>query len=120
MKCKECQKKITFDHYVATTRPDPKKESVHLVFKCECGFYVIPMDVVEITGSKALVSLSAMKYRKIDLNGVRSGKRLSREGIKIYKEQGEEAYERWQREVYFPLMDAKAERMKRNNFRRRV
>ena len=120
MKCKECQKKINFDHYLATTRSDPKGESVRLVFRCDCGFYMIPLDVVEITGSKALLSSSAMEYRKIDTDVGLSGEKLSRKGIKIYKEQGEEAYEKWKRDVYFPLMDAKAEKTKRNNFRRRI
>lgn len=120
MKCKECQKKITFDHYLATTRPDRKGESVHLVFRCDCGFYVIPMEVVEITGSKALLSSSAMEYWKTDTDVGLSGEKLSRKGMKIYKEQGEEAYEKWKKEVYFPLMDAKAENMKRNHFRKRA
>jgi len=120
MKCKECQKKIHFDHYLATTRPDPKGESVRLVFKCECGFYIIPLDVVEMSGSKAFLSLSAMEYWKIDTDIGLSGEKLSRKGIKIYKEQGEEAYEKWKREVYFPLMDAKVKRMRRNGFGKRM
>ena len=120
MKCKECQKKISFDHYLATTRPDPRGESVRLVFRCDCGVYMIPLDVVDITGSKALVSSSAMEYWKIDLDVGLSGEKLSRKGIKIYKEQGEEAYEKWKREVYFPLMDAKVKKMKRNGFRKRI
>jgi hypothetical protein len=120
MKCKECQKKINFDHYLATSRPDPKGEKVRLVFKCECGFYIIPLDVVEMSGLKAFLSSSAMEYWKIDTDAGLSGKMLSRKGIKIYKEQGEEAYEKWKREVYFPLMDAKAEKMKKNSFRRRI
>ena len=120
MKCKECQKKINFDHYLATTRPDPKGDSVRLAFKCECGFYIIPLDVVEMSGSKAFLSSSAMEYWKIDMDVGLSGEKLSRKGIKIYKEQGEEAYEKWKREVYFPLMDAKVKKMKRNGFRKRI
>jgi len=120
VKCKECRKEIRFDHYSATTRRETKGESVRLVFKCDCGFYVIPLDLVEITGSKALVSSSTMKYRKIHADGGLSGEKLSREGIKIYREQGEEAYERWKEEVYFPLMDARVERTKRNTFRKRT
>ena len=120
MKCKECQKKITFDHYLATTRPDAKGEGIRLVFECDCGFYVIPLDMVEITGSKALVSSSAMKHWKVEADAGLSGEKLSRKGMKIYKEQGEAAYEKWKKEVYFPLMDAKAEKMKRNSFRRRI
>jgi len=120
MKCKECQKKIDFDHYLATTRPDPKGESVRLVFKCECGFYIIPLDVVDMSGSKAFLASSAMEYWKIDADAGLSGKKLSRKGIKIYKEQGEEAYEKWKREVYFPLMDAKAEKTRRNGFGKRM
>ena len=120
MKCKECQKKIDFDHYLATTRPDPKGESVRLVFKCECGFYIIPLDVVDMSGSKAFLASSAMEYWKIDADVGLSGRKLSRKGIKIYKEQGEEAYEKWKREVYFPLMDAKAEKTRRNGFGKRM
>jgi hypothetical protein len=120
VKCKACQKRINFDHYSATKRPGAKGESVRLVFQCDCGFYVIPLDVVEITGSKALVSSSDMEYWKIGADVGLSGEKLSQEGTKIYKEQGEEAYEKWKKEVYFPLMDAKAERMKRHSFRRRI
>jgi hypothetical protein len=120
MKCKECQKKISFDHYLATTHPDSKGESMRLVLKCGCGFYIIPLDVVEMSGAKAFLSSSAMEYWKVDLDIGLSGERLSRKGIKIYKEQGEEAYEKWKREVYFPLMDAKVEKMKRNGFGKRM
>jgi hypothetical protein len=120
MRCKECHKKISLDHCAAMTRRGSKKESLRLVFKCACGFYVLPIDVVEIMGAKALVSVSTMRYQKSDGDGSRSGEKLSREGSKIFKEQGKEAYERWQREVYFPLMDAEVKGMKRNNFRRRA
>jgi len=119
MKCKECQKKINFDHYLATTHPDPKGESVRLVFKCDCGFYIIPLDVVEMSGSKAFFSSAAMEYWKIDVDVGLSGEKLSRKGIKIYKEQGEAAYEKWKTEVYFPLVEAKAEKLKRNSFRKK-
>jgi hypothetical protein len=39
--------------------------------------------------------------------------------MKIYKEQGEEAYEKWKKEVYFPLMDSKLKKIKENCFRKR-
>ena len=120
MKCKECQKKITFDHYLATNKTDPKSEKVHLVFKCDCGFYVIPLDIAEITNSKALVSSGAMKYWKMDSDGELNGPELSRKGLKIYEEQGEEAYEKWKREVYFPLIEARMKRLKTNRFRKRA
>ena len=120
MKCKECQKKITFDHYLVTTRPDAKRENIRLVFECDYGFYMIPLDMIEITGLKALVSSSAMKHRKVEADAGLSGEKLSRKGMKIYKEHGEAAYEKWKKEVYFPLMDAKAEKIKRNSFRRRI
>jgi hypothetical protein len=120
MKCKECKKKISFDHYLATNRPHLNHEKLHLVFKCDCGIYVIPLDLVETTKFKGLFSLESIKHLKIANGRKFSGKKLSEEAMKIYKEQGEEAYEKWKKEVYFPLMDSKLKKIKENCFRKRV
>ena len=120
MKCERCQRKLTLDHYVATTRPDRKGECLRLVFRCACGIYVVPLDLVEITGSRALVSSSIVTYGRVIEDGESSGKKLSREGLKIYREQGEEAYEKWKEEVYFPLMVSKMKKMKANFFGKRT
>jgi hypothetical protein len=119
MKCKECKKKISFDHYLATNRPHLNHEKLHLVFKCDCGIYVIPLDLVETTKFKGLFSLESIKHLKIANGRKFSGKKLSEEAMKIYKEQGEEAYEKWKKEVYFPLMDSKLKKIKENCFRKR-
>ena len=120
MKCKECKKKISFDHYLATNKPHLNHEKLHLVFKCDCGFYVIPLDLVETTEFKGLFSLESVKHLKIVNDRQFNGKKLSEEALKIYNEQGEEAYEKWKKEVYFPLMDSKLKKIKENCFRKRV
>jgi hypothetical protein len=120
MRCKECKKKISFDHYLATNRPHLNHEKLHLVFKCDCGIYVIPLDLVETTKFKGFFSLESIKHLKI-VNGRQfSGKKLSQEAMKIYNEQGEKAYEKWKKEVYFPLMDSKLKKIKDNCFRKRA
>ena len=40
------------------------------------------------------------------------GKKLSREGLKIFNQQGEKAYDQWTKEVFIPLMDAKLKRLR--------
>jgi hypothetical protein len=40
------------------------------------------------------------------------GKKLSREGLKIFNKQGEKAYDQWTKEVFLPLMDAKLKRLR--------
>ena len=79
---------------------------------------MIPVDVAEMTRSRALVSSGAVEYWKSDQAAL-NGMELSREGIEIFNEQGEEAYEKWKREVYFPLMDEKMKRLKLSRFRKR-
>jgi hypothetical protein len=120
MRCKECNKKISFDHYLATNRPHLNHEKLHLVFKCDCGIYVIPLDLVETTKFKGLFSLESIKHLKIANGRKFNGKKLSQEAMKIYNEQGEKAYEKWKKEVYFPLMDSKLKKIKENCFRKRV
>ena len=120
MRCKECKKKISFDHYLATNRHHLKHEKLHLVFKCDCGIYVIPLDLVETTKFKGLFSLESIKHLKIVNGREFSGKRLSQEAMKIYNEQGEKAYEKWKKDVYFPLMDSKLKKIKENCFRKRT
>lgn len=120
MKCKECKKKIVFDHYLAGNQPVQGKETLYLVFKCDCGSYVIPMDLVETSEFKGLVSSGTIRYCKLAEDRHMDGEKLSREAKKIYQEQGEAAYERWKKEVYFPLMDARAKRLKGNRFRKRA
>ena len=119
MRCKECKKKISFDHYLATNRSHLNHEKLHLVFKCDCGIYVIPRDLVETTEFKGLFSLESIKHLKIANGRKFSGKKLSQEAMKIYNEQGEKAYEKWKKEVYFPLMDSKLKEIKENCFRKR-
>ncbi len=120
MKCKECKKRITFDHYLAGSQPDQKRETLYLVFKCDCASYVIPLDLVETSDFKGLVSSGAMKYWKFQRDLDCNGAKLSREAKRIYDEQGEAAYERWQKEVYFPLLDARVKKLKTNRFRKRA
>ena len=119
MRCGECKKKISFDHYLATNRSHLNHEKLHLVFKCDCGIYVIPLDLVETTEFKGLFSLESIKHLKIANGRKFSGKKLSQEAMKIYNEQGEKAYEKWKKEVYFPLMDSKLKKIKENCFRKR-
>src|SRR4030042_4094722 len=118
MRCGECKKKISFDHYLATNRSHLNHEKLHLVFKCDCGIYVIPLDLVETTEFKGLFSLESIKHLKIANGRKFSGKKLSQEAMKIYNEQGEKAYEKWKKEVYFPLMDSKLKKIKDNCFRK--
>jgi len=49
-----------------------------------------------------------------------NGEKLSRRRKKIYQETGEAAYEKWQKEVYFPLLDARVKKLKANRFRKRA
>ena len=120
MKCKECKKKIVFDHYLAGNQPNQNRETLYLVFKCDCASYVIPLDLVETSEFKGLVSSGAIQYWKFEQDRDWSGEKLSREAKKIYREQGEAAYEKWQKEVYFPLLDARVKKLKANRFRKRA
>ncbi len=54
MKCKECQKKITFDHYLGTTGSGSNGGNIQLVFKCDCGFYMVPFDLVQISKGRGI------------------------------------------------------------------
>lgn len=112
MKCKDCQKKIAFDHYLGTTGPVPNGGNIQLVFKCDCGFYMVPFDLVQISKGRGLISSGKMKHYKMDEEETSDGKKLSREGLKIFNKQGEKAYDQWTKEVFLPLMDAKLKRLR--------
>ncbi len=112
MKCKECQKKIAFDHYLGTTGPTLNEGTIQLVFKCDCGLYVVPFDLVQISKGRGLISSGKMKQLKMDSEKISDGKKLSREGQKIFNQQGEKAYDQWTREVFLPMMDAKLKRLR--------
>ncbi len=112
MKCKECQKRIVFDHYRGTTGPGSNGGgAIQLVFKCDCGFYMVPFDFVQISMGRGLIFSGTMKRWKTD-EQTSDGKKLSREGLKIYHQQGEQAYDRWTKEVFLPLMDAKLKKLR--------
>jgi hypothetical protein len=112
MKCKDCQKKIAFDHYLGTTGPVPNGGNIHLVFKCDCGFYMVPFDLVQISKGRGLISSGKMKHYKMNAQETSDGKKLSREGLKIFNKQGQKAYDQWTKEVFLPLMDAKLKRLR--------
>ena len=111
MKCEECRKKIVFDHYLGTTGSNSNGGAIRLVFKCDCGFYMVPFEFVEISRGRGLIFSGKMKRCKTD-EGIPDGKRLSQEGLKIYHQQGEQAYDRWTKEVFLPLMDAKLKKLR--------
>ena len=111
MKCKECQKKITFDHYLGATGSG-SNGNIQLVFKCDCGFYMVPFDLVQISKGKGLISSGKMKHYKISDEETSDGKKLSREGLRIFNKLGEQAYDRWTKEVFLPLMDARLKRLR--------
>ncbi len=111
MKCKECQKKITFDHYLGTTGSG-SNGNIQLVFKCDCGFYMVPFDLVQISKGRGLISAGKMKHYKMGDGETSDGKKLSREGLRIFNKLGEEAYDRWTKEVFLPLMDARLKRLR--------
>jgi len=111
MKCKECQKKITFDHYLGTAGSG-SNGNMQLVFKCECGFYTVPFDLVQIRKGRGWISAGKMKHYKMGDEEISDGKKLSQEGLRIFNKMGEEAYDRWTREVFLPLMDAKLKRLR--------
>ena len=112
MKCKECQKKIAFDHYLGATGPALNKGSIQLVFKCDCGLYVVPFDLVQISKGRGLISSGRIKQYKVGDDKASDGKKLSREGLKIFNQQGEKAYDQWTKEVFLPMMDAKLKRLR--------
>jgi hypothetical protein len=112
MKCKDCQKKIAFDHYLGTTGPVSNGGNIQLVFKCDCGFYMVPFALVQISKGRGLISSGKMKHYKIDEEETSDGKKLSQEGLKIFNKQGEKAYDQWTKEVFLPLMDAKLKRLR--------
>jgi len=112
MKCTRCQKKISVDHYLATTRLDSQEGNVQLVFKCDCGFYMVPFDLVQIGNGKGLIFSGRMKHCKTSKERLSDGKKLSREGSRIYHKHGEQAYEQWTREVFLPLMEAKLKKLR--------
>ena len=112
MKCKECQKRIAFDHYLGTTGPTLNEGSIQLVFKCDCGLYVVPFALVQVSKGRGLISSGKMTRYKMDEDQISDGKKLSREGQKIYSKQGEKAYDQWTREVFLPMMDAKLRRLR--------
>lgn len=111
MKCRECQKKITFDHYLGTTGSG-SNGNIQLVFKCDCGFYMVPFDLVQISKGRGLISSGKMKHYKISDEETSDGKKLSREGLRIFNKLGEQAYDRWTKEVFLPLMDARLKRLR--------
>ena len=119
MKCKVCKKKITVDHFLPTRGPDHSKENLHLVLRCDCGSYVIPIDLVEAGEFRGLFSGGNVS-RYVEGNRPLDGQKLAREAKKIYDEKGEAAYERWKKEVFVPLMDARIRKLKNNRFRKRV
>jgi hypothetical protein len=112
MKCNECQKKITFDHYIGTTGPGSNGGDIRLVFKCDCRFYMVPFELVQISKAKGLIFSGRMKRWKTHDEPLSDGKRLSREGLRIYNQYGEQAYDRWTKEVFLPLMDARLKKMR--------
>jgi len=111
MKCKECLKKIVFDHYRGSTGSNSNGGAIQLVFKCDCRVYVVPFDLIQISMGRGLIFSGRMK-RLRTRGQVWDAKKLSREGMKIYIQQGEQAYERWTQEVFLPLMDAKLKQLK--------
>lgn len=111
MKCKECQKKIAFDHYLGTTGSG-SNGNIQLVFKCDCGFYMVPFDLVQISKGRGLMSSGKMRHYKTNDKPPLDGKRLSREGLRIFNKLGVQAYDRWTKEVFLPLMDAKLKRLR--------
>ncbi len=116
MKCNECQKKITFDHYYGSTR-GPNGGTLQLVFKCDCGFYRVPFDLVQMSNGKGLIFSGRMEHCKRNGEKNSDGKRLSREGLKIFNQRGQQAYDRWTKEVFLPLMDAKLKRMRASSLK---
>ena len=111
MKCKECQKKITFDHYLGTTGSG-SNGNIQLVFKCDCGFYMVPFDLVQISKGRGLISSGKIKHYKVSNEEASDGKKLSREGLRIFNKLGEQAYDRWTKEVFLPLMDARLRKLR--------
>ncbi len=116
MKCEECQKRITFDHYLGTTGSG-SNGNIQLVFKCDCGFYMVPFDLVQISKGRGLISAGKMKHYKMGDEEISDGKKLSREGLRIFNKLGEEAYDRWTKEVYLPLMDARLKRLRTSSLK---
>lgn len=113
MKCNECQKKITFDHYLGTTRSGSNGGAIQLVFRCDCGFYMVPFNFIQISSGRGLIFSGTGRMKRWKTHDPLSdGKKLSREGLKIYNQQGEQAYDRWTKEVFLPLMDAKLKKLR--------
>ena len=112
MRCKTCQKKITFEHYYGSTGSGPGGGKIRLVLKCQCGFTTIPFDVVQISRGRGLLSSGKVRHRKNNGDASSNGKRLSKEGQKIFDQQGEQAYTRWTREVFLPMMDARLKKLR--------
>ena len=110
MKCSECRKKITFDHYRGTTGPG-SNGNIQLVFRCDCGLILVPFGLVQISRGRGWISSGKIRHCKVD-HVPSDGKKLSKEGQKIFFTQGEKAYDRWTKEVFLPLMDAKIKKMR--------
>ena len=80
MKCEECQKRITFDHYLGTTGPGSNGGNIRLVFKCDCRFYMVPFELVQISMGRGLIFSGRMKRWKAH-EQMMDGKKLSREDL---------------------------------------
>ncbi len=117
MKCKECRKRIVFDHYWGSTGSGTNG-NLHLVFRCDCGFHMVPFDLIQVSSGKGLLSSGKIRHWKVDGN-LSNGKKLSKEGQKIFHTQGEKAYDRWTKEVFLPLMDAALKKMRANTVKAR-
>jgi len=112
MKCSECEKKIEFDYYVARTSSGSNGGKLRLIFRCDCGSYMAPFDLVQIGKGKGLVSLEKFKFQKIEEDRILDGKKLSQVGLRIYNKHGIEAYEKWQKEVFLPLMHERIKKLR--------
>jgi hypothetical protein len=78
---------------------------------------MVPFDLVRISKGKGLISAGKMIHWKINGEGTSDGKKLSQEGLKIFKQQGEQAYDRWTKEVFLPLMDAKLKKLRTHSLK---
>ena len=106
MKCEECQKKIIFDHYLGSTGSNGG--NIQLVFRCNCGFYIVPFDLVRISKGKGLISAwkddSLEDQRRRNLGWEKDSHRKASEFL---SSRANKLTDRWTKEVFLPLMDAR-------------
>ena len=67
--------------------------------------------------AEGLVSLEKIKSQKIEEGRSLDGKKLSQEGLRIYNKHGIEAYEKWQKEVFLPLMHERIRKLRAGSVR---